>query len=136
MEVYMAEHFNKVKNYLFELGYQISSEDPENELVVINDESKGIKDLIIDCEAPILIFEQLIFELKQDDPQILKKLLLWNREVVHGAFVLDDSGTRVLFRDTLQLENLDLNELEASINALGLAMAEYSGEIINFAKKQ
>ncbi len=132
----MAEHFNKVKNYLFELGYQISSEDSENELVVINDESKGIKDLIIDCEAPILIFEQLIFELKQDDPQILKKLLQWNREVVHGAFVLDDSGTRVLFRDTLQLENLDLNELEASIDALGLAMAEYAEEIIKFAKKQ
>lgn len=132
----MADHFNKVKNYLFELGYQISSEDSENELVVISDESKGIKDLVIDCEVPTLIFEQYIFELKQDDPQILKKLLQWNREVVHGAFALDDSGSKVLFRDTLQLENLDLNELESSIDALGLAMAEYSEDIIKFAKNQ
>jgi len=130
----MSNHLEKVKNYLFELGYEINSEDSNNELVVITDESKGIKDLIIDCEAPILIFEQLIFELKRDDPAVLKKLMQWNREVVHGAFVLDDSGKKVLFRDTLQLENLDLNELEASIDSLSLAMAEYSKDIIKFAK--
>ncbi len=130
----MSDHMEKVKNYLFELGYKINSEDPDNELVVITDESKGIKDLVIDCEAPILIFEQLIFELKKEDPAVLKKLMQWNREVVHGAFVLDDSGTKVLFRDTLQLENLDLNELEGSINSLSLAMAEYSEDIIKFAK--
>ena len=130
----MSNHLEKVKNYLFELGYEINSEDLDNELVVITDESKGIKDLVIDCEAPILIFEQLIFELNKDDPAVLKKLMQWNREVAHGAFVLDDSGKKVLFRDTLQLENLDLNELEASIDSLSLAMAEYSKDIIKFAK--
>jgi len=130
----MSNHLEKVKNYLFELGYEINSEDSDNELVVITDESKGIKDLIIDCEAPILIFEQFIFELKKDEPAVLKKLMQWNREVVHGAFVLDDSGKKVLFRDTLQLENLDLNELEASIDSLSFAMAEYSEDIIKFAK--
>ena len=130
----MSNHLEKVKNYLFELGYEINSEDLDNELVVITDESKGIKDLVIDCEAPILIFEQFIFELKKDEPVVLKKLMQWNREVIHGAFVLDDSGKKVLFRDTLQLENLDLNELEASIDSLSFAMAEYSEDIIKFAK--
>ncbi|NKB24382.1 MAG: molecular chaperone Tir [Kiritimatiellae bacterium] len=130
----MSDHLEKVKNYLFELGYEINVEDSDSELVVITDESRGIKNLVIDCEAPILIFEQLIFELKNDDPTVLKKLMQWNREVVHGAFVLDDSGKKVLFRDTLQLENLDLNELEASIDSLGVAMAEYSEDIIKFAK--
>jgi len=75
-----------------------------------------------------------LFELKKDEPAVLKKLMQWNREVVHGAFVLDDSGKKVLFRDTLQLENLDLNELEASIDSLSFAMAEYSEDIIKFAK--
>ena len=130
----MSNHLEKVKNYLFELGYEINSEDSDNELVVITDESRGIKDLVIDCEAPILIFEQFIFELKKDEPAVLKKLMQWNREVIHGAFVLDDSGKKVLFRDTLQLENLDLNELEASIDSLSFAMAEYSEDIIKFAK--
>jgi len=79
----MSNHLEKVKNYLFELGYEINSEDTDNELVVITDESKGIKDLIIDCEAPILIFEQLIFELKKDDLTVLKKLMQWNRETTN-----------------------------------------------------
>jgi hypothetical protein len=61
-------------------------------------------------------------------------LLQKNREIVHGAFVLDDTGKRLLFRDTLQLENLDLNEVEASINSLKLLMAEYAGEMLQFAK--
>jgi hypothetical protein len=57
-----------------------------------------------------------------------------NRELVHGAFVLDEGGELVIFRDSLQLENLDLNEIEASINALGLGLASFADELIDFAK--
>ena len=53
---------------------------------------------------------------------------------MHGAFVLDETGQKVIFRDTLQLENLDLNELEASINSLSLLLSEYSEQILNFSK--
>jgi hypothetical protein len=35
----------------------------------------------------------------------------------------------------LQLENLDMNELEASIQALSLALAENSNELLEYAKK-
>ena len=50
-----------------------------------------------------------------------------------GAFVLDESGQRVLFRDTLQLGTLDSNELEASINALSLALAENLETFLEYA---
>lgn len=131
----MTENFEKVKNYLAELGYKIQHEDEKEELVVITDLSRGINSLVIDCEDPILVFEQLIFELKDSsNAQTLLRLLQINRELVHGAFVVDEAGNKVLFRDTLQLENLDLNELKASIDSLSLAMAEYSNEIINFVK--
>lgn len=131
----MTQNFEKVKNYLFELGYKIQHEDVKEELVVITNERKGINSLIIDCEEPILVFEQFIFELKNTgDSKMLLRLLQMNRELVHGAFVVDETGKKVLFRDTLQLENLDLNELKASIDSLSLAMAEYSNELINFSK--
>jgi hypothetical protein len=58
-----------------------------------------------------------------------------NRELVHGAFVLDENEEFILFRDTLQLENLDRNELEATIHALSLALAEYSQELLGYAKR-
>lgn len=124
--------FEIVKSYLAELGLSVSREDETEELVVVDDESQGIKNLVIDCEDPILILEQYIIHLKDADRDVYKRLLQMNRELVHGAFVLDDSGERVLFRDTLQLKSLDLNELEGSIKALSLALAENASELIAF----
>jgi hypothetical protein len=39
-----------------------------------------------------------------------------------------------LFRDTLQLANLDFNELDASINALSLGLASFADELIALSK--
>lgn len=130
----MSEHFEKIKNYLLELGFSISDEDVGEELVVINDEAQGINNLIIDCEDPILIIEQKIMPVSTQTETFYKRLLQINRTLVHGAFVLDETGENVLFRDTLQLENLDLNELEGSIQALSLALAENADELITFSK--
>jgi len=124
--------FEKVKSYLCDLGLGISQEHADDELVIVNDEAQGLKHLVIDCEAPILIMEQFILTLKSANEGVFKRLLQMNRNLVHGAFVLDDSAERVLFRATLQLENLDLNELQGSINALSLALAENAAELIEF----
>jgi hypothetical protein len=127
-------HFEKVKHYLTELNYAIIAEDPKEELVVIEKEDEGIKNMVVDCEDPILIIEQFIFEVKNGgSADLFKSLLQKNREIVHGAFVLDDSGTKVLFRDTLQLETLDVEELEASLSSLTLLLNEYYDDIIQFA---
>ena len=68
-----------------------------------------------------------------DSSETNKRLLQINRTLVHGAFVLDEGGSTLLFRDTLQIENLDRNELEGSIDALSLALAEYASELVSFA---
>jgi hypothetical protein len=130
----MSENLQKVKDYLDELEFSISSEDEAEELVIIDDEDKGIKNLIIDCEDPVLVLEQVIMDVPKNTDGFFKRLLQMNRTLVHGAFVLDEDGTKVIFRDTLQLENLDKNELEGSINALSIALAEYAGELIEFSK--
>ncbi len=130
----MSGNLQKVKDYLHELEFSISSEDAAEELVVIDDEEKGIKNLIIDCEDPVLVLEQVIMDVPQKTESLFKRLLQMNRTLVHGAFVLNDEGTKIIFRDTLQLENLDKNELEGSINALSIALAEYAGELIEFSK--
>lgn len=129
-------NFEKIKGYLSDLGLSISREEASEQMVIVDDEAHGLKNLVIDCEAPILILEQFILTLKSSRESTFKRLLQINRELVHGAFVLDDSGERVLFRDTLQLENLDLNELEGSINALSLALAENAAELIQFGNAE
>ena len=128
----MKEKFEMIKNCLYEMNMQILSEDPAEELVVIDDEENGIKNMIIDCEAPIVVIEQGIMKISDNIPGVFKRILQINRNIVHGAFVLDETGENLIFRDTLQLENLDRNELEASIRSLSLALSEYSNELLSF----
>ena len=126
--------FELVKDYLTELDISISHEDEAEEMVVIQDPENGIQNMVIDCEDPIVVLEQLIMAVPAQPGDLFKRLLQMNRTMVHGAFVLDEEGKRIIYRDTLQLENLDQNELEASIHSLGLALAEYGSELLKYAK--
>lgn len=127
-------YFETVREYLSELDLAIVHEDEEGEVFVVENEDSGIKSLVIACADPILIMEQYLFELHNSSEEILSSLLKKNRDIISGAFVLDEAGEKVIFRDTLALENLDLNELEGSINSLELLLSEYSSEIIKFSK--
>lgn len=134
----MCSYFDKIKSYIADLNLKIITEDLKEELIVVEDESKGIKNLILDCEDPILVIEQLIFSINdsiKNDPKILLKILKMNRYLVHGAFVVDEAGQKLLYRDTLQLANLDFNELEGSLNALSLGLAEFGATLLSFAKR-
>ena len=131
----VSEKFDLVKQYLYEMEMPIVHEDPDGELVVLSKEDDGINNLVVDCEDPILVIEQVVMDVPAETGGLFKRLLQMNRELVHGAFALDEEGVKIIFRDTLQLENLDRNELEGSVRSLSLAMAEYSGEFLAFAGK-
>ncbi len=126
----MSENVDRIRGYLLDLDLTIVSENEADELIVVENEDDGITQLVIDCEPPIVILEQLIGEVPAAPRDLFKRLLQMNNTLVHGAFVLDETGERIFFRDTLQLENLDLNELEGSIRALSLALAEYGAELL------
>ncbi|PID78134.1 MAG: molecular chaperone Tir [Deltaproteobacteria bacterium] len=131
----METKFEFIKTWVNEMGFEIQSEDKEEELIVISDEDSGIIDLIIDCEDPILVMEQVIMEIpEKNKDNLYKRLLQMNREIVHGAFAMDDDESYIIFRDTLQLENLDRNEIEGSLRALELALSEYGEELITLSK--
>ncbi len=130
----MKDHFSITKNFLLELDFNITFENPQDGILVVQKESSGIKNLILGVAPPILIMEQFIFKINNLSEKIFKSLLQKNRDVIHGAFVLNETGEKVIFRDTLQIENMDLNELEGSLNSLSLLMSEYSDKIIEFSK--
>ncbi len=131
----MNSHFQKVKDYLLELNFTIVHEDENEGVFVVEKEEEGIKNVVLIVAEPILIVEQFLFDFKQDSSDIYKKLLMKNRDIIHGAFALDESGNKVLFRNTHECENLDLNELEATLNSLALLLSEYADELIAFSKK-
>lgn len=129
----MSEYFNTVKSYLQDLNLAVDEEDTAEELVVVSDEDRGVNHLIVDCEDPILIIEQAIMPVPNVPGDLYKRLLEMNRTLVHGAFTLDDETGTVLFRDTLRLDTLDRSELEGSITALELALAENAAELLEYS---
>ena len=130
----MKDHFLITKTFLLELDFNITLENPEDGIIVVQKESSGIRNLILGVAPPILILEQFIFKINNQSEKIFKSLLQKNRDIIHGAFVINESGEKVIFRDTLQIENMDINELEGSLNSLSLLMSEYSDKIIEFSK--
>ncbi len=133
-ETTMQNNFEKVKSFLLDMGIGISSENRAEELIVGDKPDSGITHLVVDCEEPILIMEQPIMTVPENREACFFELLKMNRYLVHGAFVLDADSNTILWRDTLQLENLDRNELEGSVKALVLALAEYGSELLRLSK--
>ena len=129
----MSEYLQTVKSYLQSLELDVSEEDTEEELLVVNDEDRGLHNLILDCEDPILIIEQAILPVPDNPGDLYKRLLEMNRTLIHGAFAIDGETGTVLFRDTLRLDTLDLAELDGSITSLELALAENAGELLEYA---
>ena len=128
-------YFDTVKQYLLDLQLSIVSADPAEGIVVVEDEDRGLKNLVVDCEEPILVFEQIIMPVPSNPGDMFRRLLQMNRCIVQGAFALDEEGQRVLYRNTLQLANLDPNEVEGTIEALSLTLAEFASELIAFHKQ-
>ena len=129
----MSDMLDRVRDYVLELGLAIESEIPEEEILIVNDEERAISHLVIDCEDTILVLEQLIVQLPSTvDSSVYKRLLQINRTLIFGAFVLNEEGDTLVYRNTLALENLDLNELEGTLNALTLALAENGEELLTF----
>ena len=128
------KNFEKVKDWLLDYEFNVTFQDEDQCILMIEKESHGIKNMILIISDSILIMEQFLFEIKNPTAQIYKTLLQKNRDIVHGAFVLDATGERVIFRDTLPTDNMAQNEVMASINSLGILVGEFSSEIIKMSK--
>ena len=127
------QHFQKVRDYLLELEYDIEHVNEDETVLVIAREEDFIKNMVLVVDEPLLILEQPLFVLSPNNSGAMESLLRKNMDIVHGAFALTEDGY-VIFRDTLQIENLDKNELEGSLNSLTLLLTEYYDELISFAK--
>jgi hypothetical protein len=130
----MESYFKKVREYLFELEISISKEDEANQVFVIEKEEDGIKNMVIAIAEPLIIIEQSLFVIQTPSVEVYKTLLMKNRDIIHGALVLDDDGKTVIFRDTLEVSNLDLNEIQGSIESLSLLLGEFGQEILTLVK--
>lgn len=127
-----TEAFRRVRGYVTDIGLVITDVHPDERLLVVEDEERGIANMVIDCEDPILEIQQPIMGIPEgaDPSDLFETLLRLNGLLVHGAFMLSEEGTQVRFRDTLRLPTLDLAELRGTINAFHLAIEEHGDTLV------
>lgn len=127
-------YIDTIEDFALKLNCRIIYKNEQNGILKIDNQPDGIHNLIIGIAPPILIMEQFLFSFRDDNRDMFKKLLQKNRDTIHGAFVINEEGDKVLFRYTMQLGNIDFNEFEGALNSLGLLLSEYSQQIIDFSK--
>lgn len=131
-----VNYLEKVQEYIRRSGYEVLYQNEQTGILKISNENDGISQVILGVVPPILIIECFLFSIQKDDWEMYKVLLQKNRDMLHGAFVLNEEGNKILYRYTVQIENLDYNEFEAALNSLSLLLHEYSEALLSFSQKQ
>lgn len=89
------------------------------------DEEQGGTPLVISHAPPLLVFRLKVLDVPRDGDkckELYKRLLMANAsELVHAAYGLEEDD--VILTDSLQLENLDFNEFQATVDSFQMAMA-------------
>jgi hypothetical protein len=122
--------FDTVKRFVQELHLAILAEEPTEGIVVVEDEERGLKHLVLHCDDPMLICEQRILDVPTRPGALFQRLLQMNRTLVHGALVLDEAGQSIRLHKTLALGHVDVNAVQGTIDAFSLALAEHAQELI------
>jgi len=109
----------RVKDLLIELGIGFATAERPDILIVTEPETDI--PITVDAEATVVCLRMTVGEARKEADFYLK-LLQANARISHGHFQVEDG--RVILADNLEAENLDPNELEASIVSLVTAVVQ------------
>jgi hypothetical protein len=94
-------------------------------------------EVVIHYAPPVVILRVRVMELPASEPrrsELFRQLLEYNaRELVHGSYGLE--GDHVVLTDTLELENLDFSEFEASFDSITLALASHLSALAPYRER-
>ena len=107
-----------IEHYLIAMG--LPYETLEAHMWVIQD----VATIVVTLEPPLVAFRAKLMDVPKANREALFRLLLELNAttMIHGAYGLEQDS--VVLIDTLQCENLDYNEFQASVDALSLAITQ------------
>ena len=101
-------------------------------MFLIKGQSGGV---VVHLSDPVLLVRRKVMDLpngESDLGELYRALLELNAtDVVHGAYGIEDG--ELILTDTLELQHLDFEELQASVESLQYAAASHLGRIKDLA---
>jgi hypothetical protein len=84
-------------------------------------------------DPPLVVLRVHIGDVAKTSVEVFRQLLAHNaRSLVHTSFGLEDD--RIVLCAALELENLDFNELEATLDEIDLALAQHVPTLVELMK--
>ena len=113
----------KIESYLVKLS--LSHHEAGAGTWVVSDQERGLQNLLVVLSEPLVVLRIHVMEVPTKNREaFFEELLRFNAtDMVHGAYAID--GKNVIIVDTLEAETMDIEEFEASIDAIGLALAQH-----------
>jgi hypothetical protein len=122
-----------VENFLNRM--QLDFEEVQEGLwLVRSNGDEGGAPLVISHEPPLLVFRLKVLDVPRESEkcaELYRKLLEANaNELVHAAYGLEEDD--VILTGSLQTENLDFNEFQATVDSFQMAFATQLESLIPF----
>jgi hypothetical protein len=118
-----------IESYLIQLG--IAHEEVGDGLWLTGAKEDAER-IVIKYQPPVLVCRVNVMDLpKEHREELFQTVLQLNAsEMMHGAYGLE--GGKIVISDALQLENLDFNEFQATIDDITLAVADHYTRLAKF----
>jgi len=111
----------KVLSLLSKIDGISYEQQPDHPDIFVVHEAETEQKVVVDVEEDTIVTFCEITDYPGELPEgLAEKLLELNHGAVHGAFTT--SNNKLYFKSNLQIENLDLNELEASLRSVILVV--------------
>ncbi len=90
--------------------------------------------IVIHLSPPLLVFRMKVMDLPADEPRcaaLFRRLLELNAtDLVHAAYALEEAD--VILTESLEVENLDFNEFQATIDSFQMALASHLDALADY----
>jgi hypothetical protein len=90
--------------------------------------------LVVNHSPPVLVFRAKVLDVPKDKQrcaELFQRLLEMNAsDLVHGAYAIEEGD--VILTEALELENLDFNEFQATVDSIQMAMSAHVEEIASY----
>ncbi len=111
-----------VEAYLLRMNRRFShvEDQPGTFLVSTSD---GMPPVAVRVDIPLVVMRVHIGDVEGDNAALFRRLLELNaKALVHASYGLEEN--RIVLSSALELENLDFNELEATLDEMDVALAQ------------
>jgi len=114
---------DKLEGYFIDLNVQYDQK--ENNLWVITDLERSLQNVLVSIDDQIVTVTVNVMDVPANsNEKFYEKLLILNAtDMIHGAYGIE--GKSIVLVDTLEGETLDIEELQASLDSIGLALTQH-----------